>query len=270
MGDQMWWVVAAVVAAAFVQGYASFGFGIVAMALMAFLPIDIERGSTVTTLAGVVMLITLLAISCRDHPVRWRFVPWILLGAVVGSPLGYAFIVYQGDAPLFGTALGVVLLGFAFQGLWRAGSEVLRAWPRWLELPVGLANGFLGGAFVTGGPPVVLYLTSRVHDPREMKATIQLIFLGGMLIRLAVIGGGPIGLDAEVLGTAGIAIPVVLLAIVVGHRLSQRAGVAAFKRVIFVLIGIAGVGLLLRHGGALVGAWGGAATAAVGPVGGGG
>ena len=248
-------VAAAVTVAAFVQGYAGFGFGIVAMALLAFLPVDMERAAAAANAVGVIQLGTLLAITWRRHGVAWRPALVIALGAATGLPLGYAFIVTYGDAPLFGLCLGLVLLAFALQGLVALRrSLATRPWPRWLAFPVGLASGLLGGAFVSGGPPVVLYLTSRVEDPRAMKATIQLVFLIGMCLRLALVGGGPVGFDRSLLLAAVVALAPVMLAIVVGHRLSQRAGVATFRRVVFGLIGVAGITLLLRHGPALLAA----------------
>lgn len=246
-------IAAAITVAGFVQGYAGFGFGIVAMALLAFLPVDLERAAAVATCVGVFQVGVLFLISRRRYGVAWRPVGLILVGTAAGIPLGYAFIVAFGDAPVFGLCLGLVLLGFAGQGLfalWRAVRP--RRWPTWLGVPVGLASGFLGGAFVSGGPPVVLYLSSRVEDPRAAKASIQLVFLVGMVIRLGAIGGGPVGFDSDLLVAMGVAVAPVLVAIVIGHRLSQRAGIAPFRLVIFLLIAVAGLALLLRHGGDLL------------------
>ena len=236
-------VVAAIAVAAFVQGYAGFGIGIVSITLLAFLPRGMAGLTAVISLCATVAILLLLRLSHAERGVDWASAWRLIAGAAVGMPLGYWFIHAFGDRPVFRIALGAALLAFAGNGLF--GRRVQRKLPRWVGVPAGVCSGFLSGAFVSGGPPVVIYLYSRTDDPRDMKATIQFVFLANLAYRhtaIALTGDYTI----SVLALAAWAAPVGAIALYLGHRLSRRGSVALFRKVVFTLIALFGVVLIVR------------------------
>jgi len=243
-------VVAAVATAAFVQGYAGFGFGIVSIALLALLPRGMAGMAVVVTLCATAVVLLLLRLSHAEKGVRWRRVGQLVVGSVAGMPLGYWFIHTFGDRAVFRVALGVALIAFAVNGLF--GRQARRKLAGWVGVAAGVCSGFLSGAFVSGGPPVILYLYSLADDPRDMKATIQAVFVANLVYRhtaIAVAGD----YVPSVLALAGFAVPAGVIALYVGHRLCRYGSVALFRRIVFGLIGAFGMVLIVRA----AGAWGG-------------
>jgi uncharacterized membrane protein YfcA len=237
-------IVGAFAVAAFVQGFAGFGFGITVMSLLGLTSLGLERVSAVVSIAALGLLAVLLLRSRRDGDVQWGQVAMIMGGAVLGMPLGYAFITAMGDRPVFRIALGAFLTVAGVIGV--AGARIERRLPGAVAIPVGVLSGFLSGAFVTGGPPIILYLYSRVHDARRMKATVQLLFLIMVAYRLVLIAFGPLGFGGGVLTTAAVAVPACLPVLLLGHFLSWRTTAERFKSVIYVLVSLLGVVMLVK------------------------
>ncbi len=221
--------------AALVHGYGGFGFGMTCMTLFALLPRDLERLAVVATIAAGAIVGTLLACSWKDSRIAWRRLALLLGGTLAGQPAGYWFIRNFTDHPILRITFAIILLLFAANGL--RGPHRARTLPVLLALPVGLLSGFVAGAFVAGGPPVVLYLYSQTKDPRDMKATIQVFFCCGVVYRLmlvAVMGGG---FTSDVLLLSAWAVPLSLIMVCAGHILSKRVTVAQFQKYVYATIG---------------------------------
>ncbi len=236
-------VLAVALIAALVQGYSGFGFGIVASSLLAFTDLPMVQVAATITAATGAITICLLWLSHAETRANWRQGLLVLAGVALGQPVGYAFIHVWGDAPVFRVALGVVLIAFGLAGAAeRIGHRRL---PPAVGVGAGAMGGFLSGAFVTGGPPIVAYLYAQEADPRRMKATVQFVFLtsvGFRLLWITVAGDwGP-----GTLWLALLSLPVVLPAVVWGHHLSRKGSSAAFRRTVYLLIGLTGGGVLAK------------------------
>ncbi len=224
--------------AAFTQGFSGFGLGILMMAgLTPFVP-DAERLSVVATLCGLVTMFTLMGAERGRAPIDWKGVGWLFIGVVPGLPLGYFLVLATGDQPIFSLFLGLVLLVFAANGLFR---PKLHRLPGWAGVPMGVVSGFISGGFASGGPPLVLYLYARTPDPRMAKSSLQVIFILAVFVRLAWVEGAGPGLTGEVLGWAGGLVLAAVLASFAGNRLSRRVSAARFTQVVYALIGLGGL-----------------------------
>lgn len=224
--------------AALVQGFAGYGYGIVAVALLAFLPLPMERLTAVISFTALATLVMLLLLARGHGRIDWRQSGFLLLGCGLGTPLGYGFIAILGDRPVFRWVLGLYLVAAGLHGLRQRTS---RPWPEWVALPAGVFSGFLGGAFVTGGPPILLYLYGRAADPRQMEATVQVVFLGCLLLRLLLMRtNASLWEPALLQPTLLICLPI-LAALALGHyvsRLVPKRRFAIAVNVSIVLLGI--------------------------------
>jgi uncharacterized protein len=238
-------IIIAVAMAAFVQGYSGFGFGIVTMACLALLRTPLESAAAIVSLIAVVTVVALARLSWRDGKIVWRQVALIFAGALLGVPLGYVFLMKFGNQPIGRVGLGVVLVGFCL-ALLSAHRTTVRL-PQFLGVPIGWLSGFISGAFVSGGPPLVLYLYAQAEDPRTMKPTIQVIFLAMCLMRLVAVAFRGVLARPGVMMTAVVSIPLALAMLALGHYLSHRASSAVFTRVVQVLIGVVGVLLIVLN-----------------------
>ena len=230
--------------AAFVQGYAGFGYGVLSMTIFSFLALDIERASVVVTLISLAVMGLLFFLSRPTSKMVWKRILLIMCGALIGSPLGYWFIVVYGKQPLFNVVFGIVLLYFSASGI--LSPHLRRRIHAVLAVGIGTVAGFISGAFVSGGPPVVLYLYSQTGDPREMKASLQAVFFMMSVYRLILVGAGGIGYSKEMLLVSLCAIPAVAAALLVGHALSRRTSAELFRKTVYALLGLIGIILLGR------------------------
>lgn len=230
--------------ASIVHGYTGFGMGMMSFAMLSLLPHAAERMAVVVTLNALVTMGLLLALTGGKGRIDWRQVGLVLGGCALSMPVGYGFLTTCGDSPAFRTLLGILLVIFA-----RLGQHAPRPAhrpPGWIGLAVGLVGGFIGGAFISGGPPIVLYLFALVDDPRDMKATVQLIFVATLVYRLFLTQTVGAGYTWPLLRLAAVAAPCGALGLYYGHRLSQTASKEAVKRWVYTLIGAFGVILAVK------------------------
>lgn len=229
---------ALVALAAFVQGAMGFGFGLVAMAT---LPLLLGVKATVPVVAGFGILLNILLLSqLRDALSGARIGP-LILGGVVGTPIGVTFL-KQADPALLLSVLGVMLVVFA-AWLGRKGAVADR--PAGWGVLAGVISGMMGGAFNTGGPPVVAYTSSKPWTPREIRATLQGFFFlqGSLQLTLFALNGM---LTRDSLWTNAVLLPALAVGALAGDRLSDRLPPAQFRLLIRVGLAILGVVMLAR------------------------
>jgi len=229
--------------AAFVQGYGGFGFGIVAMSLMVFTPIDLERGAALVTLISLPMLFVLLQWSSVRARPRWELVVLLFIGMMIGQPIGYRLLEALSRQPVFQVIFGLALIGFAIQGFY---GRLQKALPKWSALPIGMLSGVITGAFASGGPPLVLYLYSRVKDPREMKATVQALFFLGSSYRLVLVLLSERGVTGELTWTALLCLAALVPVLWLAHWLSTRSSTRFFTQAVYALLGVFGLLIMAR------------------------
>ncbi len=232
-------ICAMLAAAGLIQGYCGFGYGIVAIALLAMLPQPMGPLAVIVTATALPVILTLLIMARGQGAIDWRSSMLLLIGGFCGTPIGYAFINFAGEHPVFRLALATYLVIAGLLGLRSLNKNQHTAC--WMALPAGLLSGFLSGAFVTGGPPIVLYLYGRTNDPRRMKATIQLVFVVLTTFRLLMTARNPAHWSGNTLLAAGVGTLAALIPLTAGHLLAKRSSVALFKRIVngaIILLGV--------------------------------
>jgi uncharacterized membrane protein YfcA len=125
-----------------------------------------------------------LRAHCRLERIRW-----MIAGTVVGMPLGILFLMSSPGAWL-NLFFGVLLV---FTCVYSLVPHLSRhRWhPLYLGLPCGVASGFLSGAFSSGGPPAVAFMTTQQFDRLRYVASMQAMFVVSSSLRvisLTVIG----------------------------------------------------------------------------------
>lgn len=174
-----------------------------------------------------------------------RLLPFMALGLPVGI-----FVFAELDGSMLKRCFGAFLVGVAGLELWRSfqtpsGQGGFAAMPRRQERLLLLAGGAIHGAFTTGGPMAV-YVTSRViEDKKAYRATLSALWA---LLNLVMLGwylaDGAIG--PATMGLTLALAPSIAVGMVVGEMLHSRVPVATFRKVVFVMLMLAGVMLLVR------------------------
>jgi uncharacterized membrane protein YfcA len=199
-----------------------------------------ERATVLASLSAIVVQFALMATARRDdHGIDWGTVALLMVGAIIGIPLGYAMLVQGQSSGLFRVIFGVVLLAFAANGWF---SPHVRRPMHWGFGPViGAISGTISGAFSSGGPPLVLYIYAREHDPRLAKGTLQAVFIASTAARLITIQSGRYPITWSMLQWLLLVSPFALALTLFGHVLSRRVSVQFFCWVVYGLIAMAGL-----------------------------
>jgi len=227
-----------------IGGYAGFGGGIIAVTLFVFIPYPISTLIDSLAFISFIMLTIFLLISRTHGGIDWKEALLILCGCLIGTPLGYAFIVLFGNQPLFSLVLGATLVLFGIMG--STSIQPKNMAQQW-AVPIGVASGFLGGAFLTGGPPIIMYLYSRTDEPQKMKATIQLIFLVTLIIRFASMFLSQATVDyANAITLTAWTLPFIIPILILSHYLSLRHSSQTFRQVVYWVVTLFGGIILTR------------------------
>lgn len=221
---------------------ATFGFGeaVVAMPLLALLPLDLHTAAALMAVVGLIIAATSVVGGARhvDRGVLVR----LLLGTAVGVPLGLLAMLLVPEA-VVSVLLGVFLVGYGAYGL----SSPDIAEPlgeRWAS-PVGVLAGGLGSAYSFHGIPVAVYGTLRGWSPEVFRGTLQAFFLvSGVLV---VTGQALGGLwNEELLVLVAVSLPAVAVAMFLGRALHGRMPAQRFRRYVHVLVAALGLVLVLK------------------------
>jgi uncharacterized membrane protein YfcA len=235
-----WVLGAAVIAGAFfVLGLAGFGNGLVALA---FLPLVMSPVAAIVLLTVYTVLATIVIFV----PLRRDFdpagLPALLLGSVLGTPLG-VWVLAALPASTLTRLIGLVLL--AVVALEWLGLYPTRLPGRGWALGAGVAAGLLGAGVGTPGPPVVLYTASQGWSARTIKANLQAFFLVNQVV--IMIGYWWAGLlTTEVWRYAAVFLVPATLGLLLGMALFARVDQARFRRIVFAILFASGLLLVVR------------------------
>lgn len=221
--------------------HAGLGFG-TALVAMPFLTVLVGL-PVAAPLVALVMTVTIgLSLMSNWQHADYRSALTFLGFSLLGMPLG-ALLIREVNVTVGQGVLGGVLLCFSLFRL--ANVEIqLRDTTAWRAV-AGFLGGCLGVAYNTNAPPVVVYGALVRWPPEQFRGTLQGFFLPSSVMICATHAG--FGLwTREVLLLFALAIPVIVLASIVGRRLSRRLSRIGFERLIYVFSGIMGAALVAR------------------------
>jgi hypothetical protein len=234
------WLIIGVVlfVSTFVRGTLGFGNALLAMPLLA-LTVGIRVATPLVALVSFTVAILMLLGNWRNVELQsaWRLV----LASFLGIPPGL-WLLQEAPEALVKGLLGVVLVLFGLFNLTTLRLPVLTWKPA--AFGFGFLAGVLGGAYNTNGPPIIVYGVLARWTPEQMRATLQGYFLPAGTLILA--GHGLAGLwTPEVLRIYGLTLPLVLLALLAGSRLSRVIPQGRFDTLIYGALIAMGVLLIV-------------------------
>lgn len=228
--------------ASFTQGVTGFGFALTAVPFLV-LVVDARDAIVMATLLGLANVALLAVRVWRDTP--WRTVGWLLAGSFAGMPLGLAVLVFT---PEDGLRLSVGAVTTLMAAALATGTTI-RSSGALSEFAVGVVSGMLRTSTSMSGPPVVLYLQGRGHDPQAFRAALSVFFLVGGLVSVAAFAGAAV-LTWRALALSGAALPSVYVGNLIGDRVSTRIDRETFGRVVLGLLvatALSGVGSSIQR-----------------------
>ncbi|MDD5330037.1 MAG: sulfite exporter TauE/SafE family protein [Sulfuricella sp.] len=221
-----------------IRGVTGFGSGLISVPLLAhFMPLQFVVPFV------LVLDFTASIVLGGNHreQIDWREIRPLLPFSAVGIILGATLLIQLPREPLL-TGLGVLVAIFGVRTLLdlHGDKPISRFW----AAPTGLTGGTVGALFGTGGPPYIIYLSHRLKDKAQLRATFSGLFMleGGLRIVMFLATG--LLLQKGMLAGLLAALPVMALGLYFGHRV--HLGIS--RRQLFRLIGL----LLVGSGGSLL------------------
>ena len=228
-----------VLGAYLVFGISGFGSTLIAVPLLAHLmPLKF-----VIPLVVVLDCVGSISMGVKLRADVWKaeFMP--LLPFLLVGMLGGAFVLLNLPTRWLILGLGGFVLVFGTYYLFDRKSTMRL--PRWTAAPFGLFAGATSSALGVGGPIYVFYFAARGATPQQIRATVPAVFSLTTVARIAIFAG--LGLyDQQLLLTAAVLLPVMVLGMWLGQRLHGRLSRDQVVRVIGVLLLLSGTSLILR------------------------
>ena len=174
-----------------------------------------------------------------------------LLGGVLGVPLGLAILHALPTATLMMT-LGGLLVVYAAYSLLKPERLQVAYGSSWrVSSLVGMVGGVIGGFTAFPGAAVVVWSGLRHLPKAESRAIVQPYIFTLQLVALALLAvERPETFGYKFWALLAIALPVVLPCTLLGVCLYRLLSDVSFRRVTFILLGISGMGLLIKAAGA--------------------
>ncbi|NYT58677.1 sulfite exporter TauE/SafE family protein [Alcaligenaceae bacterium] len=238
---EIWiFVVIGSVLAAFVQGLAGFGFGMVSLAVWSWV---MEPALAVPLVVFGSLLGQLLAVGALRQGFNWQRLQPFLIGGIVGIPTGLWLLKIL-DPLFFKFGVGVLLAVYCSAMLLLARIPRVKHGGRKADGLIGWVGGTMSGFGGLPGAIPTLWCTLRGWPKDQQRNVFQAFNLFmHILTMLAFTANGMI--TSEVLGLFALVGPVMLIPSIVGIRLYRRFSDSSFKMVVLGLLTISGVMLLV-------------------------
>ena len=216
--------------AAIVRGFSGFGFSLLAISALSLLYPPQEIFPPIFLMEIAASLHLLPAVWNNIH---WRSLAPLLIGAVIGTPVGVWFLSTLPAPPMQIALAAFVLLSVAL--MWAGYS--FRGMPgRTMTSMAGLAAGVANGAFGIGGPPVILFYFASPAGTAAGRASLVMFFLALDVIGLGFMSGMADLVGRQTLLRAALYLPPLLAGIWLGGHAFKRVDEAKFRRAVLMLL----------------------------------
>jgi uncharacterized protein len=233
-------VLCIIMSAYFIRGITGFGSGLIAVPLLALsqplhfaVPLVLALDFTASVVLG----------STNNKKANWGEIKLLLPAGMIGACIGAFALMNLPTQPVL-VALGAFTMFFGFRNIFGLQPEgrLSRSW----AIPAGLVGGSAGTLFGTGGPPYIMYLTRRLLDKGEVRATFSWLFAldGGFRLAVFLFAGllfNPKLQIAYVLGLGPMA-----LGLYIGNKVHLDITSEGMLKVVGALLVLSGLVLFLK------------------------
>lgn len=236
-------------ASALMSGLSGFGFSAIGALCLTILPPKLGV-PLLMTLSAANQIMSLRQLRSDIMPLRqwWPNGPApYLLGGLIGVPVGLAILSGLPTTELM-LVFGGFLVLYAAYSLARPHHIRAHVPGGWLASSlVGMSGGVIGGFTAFPGAAVVVWNGLRHTPKREGRAIVQpYIFVLQLVSLLLLALQKPQTFGSTFWMLVAITVPIVLPCTLLGVKLYHRLSDVNFRRVTFALLGVSGIGLLLK------------------------
>ena len=164
------YVIFIVFIASIIRGFNGFGFSAICISGFSFILPAIE---IVPIILALEVVISIFMVPYIWNKIDWRFVFKILLGIIIGSPIGLYLLKYLNPQT---THLSVCLLVIFFSILLMKGFSNQKINNNYGKFFTGMISGTLNGLTTLGGMPVALFLLITSIQPAVIRGSLAALF----------------------------------------------------------------------------------------------
>ena len=227
----------------FVSGFSGFAMGIVVSGIWLHLITPIQ---TAALIAGYGLLTQGYGIAKLRHELSWQTIWPLTLGTAIGIPIGVMLLTHINPTCVrFG--VGVLLVLYA---VWSLTRPTLGPFSVGVpaDIAIGISNGLVGGITGLGGIVSTISVQLRGWSKDKQRAVFQpVLFAAFVIISISQLAAGSYTL--ETLKLYGIGLPFMVAGIWIGFRLYGTIDDETFRKVVLILVLVAGVSLVVSASG---------------------
>jgi uncharacterized membrane protein YfcA len=229
-----------IVVAYTVFGLSGFGSTVISVPVLAhFLPV-----SYLVPLMALLDLASacLLGSAGRAHvskPEMKRIIPWMFVGFVAGVTLLKGV-----PDDYLRTALGIFAMSVGVYSIFNP--TLLRTISVWWSVPAGIIGGAIATIFGAGGPIYSTYLSGRLTDKTEIRATMSTLISISAFTRAIIYAATGLMLHLPIFAGFVVLAPFVWVGLKLGDRIHVGLSQAQMRRAIGCMLLLTGGSLLVR------------------------
>ncbi|MDA7462277.1 sulfite exporter TauE/SafE family protein [Candidatus Pelagibacter ubique] len=167
---EIYFVVFTVFIASIIRGFNGFGFSATCISGFSFILPAIEIVPIILILE---VIISIFMVPYIWNKIDWNFVLKLLIGILIGSPIGLYLLKYLSPDT---THLSVCALVIFFSLLLMKGYENKKINNNYGKLITGIVSGTLNGLTTLGGMPVALFLLVTSIQPAVIRGSLAALF----------------------------------------------------------------------------------------------
>lgn len=233
-------VLCILMSAYFIRGITGFGSGLISVPLLALsqplhfaIPLVLALDFTASVVLG----------SANNKKANWSEIKVLLPAGMVGACIGAFALLSLPTQPVL-IALGAFTMVFGFRNIFglQPQGRLSRAW----AIPAGLAGGSAGALFGVGSPPYIIYLTRRLVDKSEVRATFSWLIAidGGFRLGLFLMAG--LLFDSKLQMAYVLGLGPMALGLYVGNKVHMDMTSEGMLRVVGALLVLSGAMLFVK------------------------
>ena len=229
----------------FASGLAGFAMGFVVSGIWLHLLTPVQ---TTVLIAGYGLITQGYGVWKLRHALNGRSVAPFVVGGTIGVPVGASLLTYIDAAYLRG-GVGLLLIMYSCYGLRQPRFAPVQATAP-TDAGVGALNGLLAGLTGLPGFVITVWCQMRGWTKDAQRAVFQPVMLAAIVMTVASIAvSGRI--TADVIHLYVIGLPAMLSGLWLGFRLYGKLDDATFRKLVLVLLLLAGLALTVVYGSSL-------------------
>ena len=239
---EIYFVIFTVFIASIIRGFNGFGFSAICISGFSFILPAVEIVPIILILE---VLISIFMAPYIWNKIDWNFVLKLLIGIIIGSPIGLYLLRYlSSDA----THLTVCVLVIFFSFLLMKGYENQKIDNSYAKMFTGIISGTLNGLTTLGGMPVALFLLVTSIQPAVIRGSLAaLFFLTDIYAFVLSFLAGIV--DITTIYRIIPLITILPIGVYIGDKFFVRAKEETYRKIVFnflIIISIIGIFRIIR------------------------